>query len=137
MNLLRLAALTGNDNYRAAAIRTIALYRTTLEQHGPALTRMLAAVGHLQDQVAEVVLVGPDMSALAPFLELCRTWAPSNPAVIAVTPATRAVVAKLTPLLEGRDATVATAWVCRRGACELPVTTPRALAERLTGTTGR
>ncbi len=130
-NLLRLAALTGNDNYRSAAIRTIALYRATLEQHAPALTRMLAAVDFFQSDLAEVVLVGPEMESLAPFLAPLRRWGPSNPVVIAVTPATRAAAAKLTPLLEGRDAQVATAWVCRRGTCKLPVTTVAALVEEL------
>ncbi|MBM4014739.1 MAG: thioredoxin domain-containing protein [Planctomycetes bacterium] len=128
-NLLRLAALTGNDKQRSAAARTIALYRATLEQHGPALTRMLAAVDFGQSDPAEVVLVGPDAASLAPFLaELRRGFAP-NRVVIAVTPATRAATAGLTSLLEGRDATVATAWLCRGGVCRLPVTAPAALAQ--------
>ncbi len=130
-NLLRLAELTGNESYRLAALRTLELYRSKLEQMPHALSRMLAAVDFAQSQPAEVVLLAPDRAALAPFLAVLRAGFAPNRVVIAATQETRAEVAKLTALLEGRDAKVATAWVCRAGTCKLPVTTAEGLAAEL------
>ncbi|MBL8843374.1 MAG: thioredoxin domain-containing protein [Planctomycetes bacterium] len=129
--LLRLSALTGADHYRDAALRTLELYRRKLEQQPHALSRMLAAVDFLQSDPVEVVLIAPDAAALAPFLAVLREGFAPNRVVLAATPATRAAVAKLSALLEGRDASVATAWVCRRGACRLPVTTAEGLEGEL------
>ncbi|MSR45560.1 MAG: thioredoxin domain-containing protein [Planctomycetes bacterium] len=131
MNLLRLAALTGDSTYRTAAERTIALYRRPLEQTPPALSRMLAAVDFAQSEPAEIVLVGPDRAALEPFLAVLRAGFAPNRVVAAATPDTRAMATRVTPLFDRRDAAIATAWACRAGTCRLPVTTPAALAEEL------
>jgi len=131
MNLLRLAELTGDAKWRTAAHRTIANYRAPLEQSPPALSRMLAAVDFEQSAPAEIVLAGPDRASLEPFLAVVREGFAPNRVVIAVTPETRAAVAKLTPLLEGKETPRATAWVCRGGACKLPVATAEELRKEL------
>jgi uncharacterized protein YyaL (SSP411 family) len=133
-NLVRLAELTGEEAYRARALRMLALYRRLLEQHPQAVGRMLWAVDFLESRPREVVLAGPSEAALAPLVDVLRKSSGAHRVVLVATPQSAGALSKLTSLLEGREPAAGgtpSAYVCRDGACKLPVTDPARLAEEL------
>ncbi len=115
--LLRLSALTGDDDYAEQA-------RTVIRPLGEAVTSYPQAFGHLLQAIAfergpvrEIALVGDDLSG---YLEVVR--AAHRPlSVVAASPGV--------PLMEGR--TQPGAYVCERFACQAPVHDPDALATLL------
>ncbi|GGW17529.1 thioredoxin domain-containing protein [Streptomyces libani subsp. rufus] len=129
--LLGYAAHTGSEPHRTAAERALGIVKTL----GPRVPRFigwgLAAAEALLDGPREVAVVGP-----APDEE--RTAALHRTALLATAPG--AVVACGTPggeefplladrvLVDGAP----TAYVCRGFVCDLPVTDPAALREKLT-----
>ncbi|WP_030348083.1 thioredoxin domain-containing protein [Streptomyces sp. NRRL S-1022] len=129
--LLGYAAHTGSEAHRSAAERALGIVKTL----GPRVPRFigwgLAAAEALLDGPREVAVVGPD-----PADE--RTAALHRTALLGDAPG--AVVACGTPgsdefpLLAGRTLVggAPTAYVCRGFVCDLPVTDPSALREKLT-----
>lgn len=120
--LLRLARLTGEASYEAAADGVIALLHPLAANHPQAFANLLAAIDLQQGEVHEVAIVGPPESA-APLLRTVR--AGYHPRVVLAgavgsSPIERSAV----PLLEGRRALDgrAAAYVCERFACRTPVT---------------
>jgi uncharacterized protein YyaL (SSP411 family) len=133
LNLLRLAELTLDDAHRLRAERLLAAFGTTLTQNGSSAPLMLAALDRYLDQALEVVIVDPAggrRGALADVLR--RTYLPQ--AVLTIgTPDALAQLVALTPYVEGKVARDdrATAYVCRRSACELPTSDPAELSRQL------
>jgi uncharacterized protein YyaL (SSP411 family) len=126
MTLLLLAALTGDDTYRARADRAMRSVGEQLARAPHALSELLVAVDARESGVRELLLVGDDEQQLAPFVEaLSRTYTPAC-VVVRATRASAAALARVTPLLEGRspDKSGARAFVCESGTCALPSTTP-------------
>ncbi|MEU1011043.1 thioredoxin domain-containing protein [Streptomyces sp. NPDC005890] len=129
--LLSYAAHTGSEAHRTAAERALGIAKTL----GPRVPRFigwgLAAVEALLDGPREVAVVGPD-------LDDERTAALHRTALLGAAPG--AVVACGTPgsdefpLLADRTLVdgAPTAYVCRGFVCDLPVTDPSALREKLT-----
>ena len=129
--LLRLAALTGDADAAARAERWVATLAPVVGEYPTAFAFLLEAVGRLVRPPLEVAVVGeaddPAREALVDVLR--RRLLPSSVRVTAA-PGTGA---ELTPLLaeraerDGR----ATAYVCQRFACQLPVTDADALRDQL------
>ncbi|MFJ4522311.1 thioredoxin domain-containing protein [Streptomyces sp. NPDC088810] len=129
--LLSYAAHTGSEAHRTAAERALGIAKTL----GPRVPRFigwgLAAAEALLDGPREVAVVGPD-------LDDERTAALHRTALLGAAPG--AVVACGTPgsdefpLLADRTLVdgAPTAYVCRGFVCDLPVTDPSALREKLT-----
>jgi uncharacterized protein YyaL (SSP411 family) len=134
-NLLRLARMTGRNEFREAAERTLASFADKLDAAPSALPRMLAACEFLLGDPREVVLVGDcggaDTAALV--REAHRRFAPSQVALLVDSPETRRKLEEGIPaiasmgMLEGR----ATAYVCRDYACQAPVFEAEKLGELL------
>jgi uncharacterized protein YyaL (SSP411 family) len=133
--LLRLASLTGEGRYARVAIQV-------LQGMGELLTRIPAAFGHLLSALdfhlavpREVVVVGrrgeEDTEAL---LEVLRHGFRPNTLLALRDPGAGGEVEELIPLLEGRTQLDgrATAYVCERYTCQLPVTDAQALEAQLT-----
>jgi uncharacterized protein YyaL (SSP411 family) len=116
--LLRLSALTGDDDYRTAAEEVLGLLGPLVAQHAPAFAHLAAALDLHAEGATEVVIPGeaPDLVA-----EVHRRWLPT--AVLAWGEAYPS------PLWEGRAP--GQAYVCRRYACQAPVSDPTALADQL------
>lgn len=128
--LARLYHLTGEDDYRARAQRTIDAFSGQVSQQFPNLATLLGAFELLQDG-RQIVVVGDPASAET--RELYRVVAEASlPTRI------------LLPVLPGQSlppghpahgkAEVdgrATAYVCRGQVCSTPVTSAKALRERL------
>ncbi len=129
LTLLRLEAITSDAAYRAQAEALLKCFGALLAGAPAALGEMLLAVDFLLSEPREVVLVRPrggDDSAL-----LTTVRSQFSPSQVLVRHEDGAAPA--TPLARDRPAKdgVPTAYVCRRGACQLPVTEPSQLAALL------
>ncbi len=128
-NLLRLAALTGDERYEKRADAVFEAFGELLERAAPAFPRLLCALDFRASAPREVVLAGetgrPDFEALraavfaSPGLNRVVAHVDSAAAVPELAPLTRARSTR-----DGRAA----AYVCERFACQAPVTDPEALA---------
>jgi hypothetical protein len=120
VGLLRLAALTGEHRYEAAAEGALRLLHGVAPQYPSAFGHVLQALDFHLAQVKEVAIVGPGAE---PLERVAR--AAFRPHVVLAGGAADGV-----PLLEGRDPVDgrAAAYVCERFACRRPVTTPEELA---------
>ena len=138
--LLRLAALTGDDSYRARAERWVGALASVVGEHPSAFAYLLGAVERIVTPSLEVVVVGArDNPATARLVaEVHGRLLPASVHVIA-SPGTSE---SLTPLLQGRTGNAGngadteesqpTAYVCEHFACRMPVTDPGALRAQLT-----
>jgi uncharacterized protein YyaL (SSP411 family) len=123
--LLRLAALTGERRYEAAAEGAFALFTKPAVQHPDAFAHLLRALDFHLSPAREVALVGDDLAELA--------------AVVREHPLFHAVLAggpegsEQPSLLAGRTTVdrQATAYVCQNFTCRLPVTDPDDLRQQL------
>jgi uncharacterized protein YyaL (SSP411 family) len=135
-NLVRLALLTGDDDFRRQAEGTFRAFGQILTRHPHALCEMVLACD-LEENGQEIVIAQPpgplsdDGRLLLQVLR--RRFLPAR--VIAWT-AEHKETEPLLPLLQGRGAQGgdATVYVCEQGACRLPVTTSRALLQVLSST---
>ncbi len=129
--LLRLAALTGEPRYRAAAERALAGVGPYLERYPTAFANWLCALEAAHTGIAEVAIVG-DPEAARPLLRAAsRAYGPFRVLAVSASPATSAVALMHDRFaLNGRP----TAFVCRDFACRQPVHEPEALDALLAGT---
>jgi uncharacterized protein YyaL (SSP411 family) len=129
-NLVRLALLTDNDAYRVRADATMKAFGALLAKAPWALAEMTAAL-ELDEAGREIVVVVPDTidDEGRQLLQVLRQrYIPSRVLVWS-----RAGTTAGLPLQHGRGAVdgKVTIYVCEGGACQLPVTTSRALLEVL------
>ena len=133
--LLRLALLTGEARYERAAVGALRIVAEGMRRAPTAFGHALQALDLWVGPAHEVAIVGdpaaPDTRALVEEVTV-RRFLPN--AVVAVAAPDDEAARRAVPLLEGRVPVDgrATAYVCRRFVCELPVTEPAALAARLT-----
>ena len=136
LNALRLATFTSDDRWRAIADRAFAALAPAMTENPLALTEALLALDWAAGEPREIAIVWPrdaGADAARPLLDVVRrTFVPSH-ALVAASEADAAAFAPLVPFaadktaLDGR----ATAYVCTRGRCDLPVHDPAALTARL------
>jgi uncharacterized protein YyaL (SSP411 family) len=121
--LLRLARLTGEASYEAAAVSLIKLLHPIAPQHPLAFGHLLRAMDFYAATVREVALAGDDVSELAGVVR--RGFYPH---VVLAGGGGDTV-----PLLAGRTAVdgQAAAYVCENFTCGLPVTRGEELAQLL------
>ncbi len=130
--LLRLAALTGDSEYEQLAADILAAMSSAVAQHPLAFGHLLSVLNLHLSPPEEIAIVGdPSGDDSRELLKVVYArYRPSK--VVAVgLPGEEGDTA--IPLLAGRRAVRghATAYVCRRFACQQPVTTPRELAAQL------
>jgi uncharacterized protein YyaL (SSP411 family) len=134
--LLRLAALTGDERYRAAAEAALAPLESIAVEHPTGFAGWLLAWQLASAPIDEVAIVGdPGTEDTRALLTQVRgAHRPGLVVAVSATPDTSAV-----PLLHGRARLDdrATAYVCRGFACQRPVTDPRDLADQLASASGR
>ena len=121
--LLRLARMTGREDFRKAAERTLEAFGARLKSAGAGVPQMLVALGFALGKPKEIVLAGnrDDPAVEGMLVAIRRHFLPG--AVI---------------LMSGESATpmemvddVATAYVCENYACKLPVTKPEEIDQQL------
>jgi hypothetical protein len=129
LELLRLAALTGERSYESHAVAIIRLVRDLVSRSPLGFGHLLGAIDLYTAGPVEVVVVGRDREHLV--RQLRSRWRPNAVRAIVDDVSPEAVAA--IPLLEGRAAGdgPATAYVCRNGTCKMPVTEPADLEEQL------
>lgn len=130
-NLVRLALLTDNDTYRARADKTLKAFGALLAKAPWALAEMSAAI-ELDEASREIVVVVPDVvdDDGRQLLQVLRQrYIPARVVVWSRAGLTDEAL----PLQQGRGAVdgKVTVYVCEGGACQLPVTTSRALLDVL------
>jgi uncharacterized protein len=126
LGMLRLAALTGESAYEAAALGAIALAAEIAPRYPVAFGHLLCAIDLHTAGVREIAVVGADVARL---LTVVRERYRPHVVLAVGTGGRESAVA----LLEGR-VTVdgqATAYVCEHFACQAPVTEPAALSSLL------
>jgi uncharacterized protein YyaL (SSP411 family) len=132
--LVKMARLTGETEYETAAESALRLVRGAIAQAPTGFGRALCALDSLVSPFREVAIVGDPASETTAALVRQVTverFLPNH--VLAVAAPGDRGSAEAVPLLAGRDPVdgSATAYVCERFACNLPVTDPAALAAQL------
>jgi uncharacterized protein YyaL (SSP411 family) len=128
LTLLRLEATTGEARWREAGERVLRCFGAVLAGAPGALGEMLLAVDFALAEVKEIVLVRPRGRGDAPLLDVRRPrFLPHSVLVRAEEGAAEPALARDRPALRG----LPTAYVCLRGACQLPVTEPDELRKLL------
>ncbi len=128
--LVRLAKLTGNENYRAVATRIFQIMDAAMAQQPTGFGRMLTALDDLLSPSQEVAIVGAlgDGRTEALLHETRRHYLPHTVLALKEPDSENPL-----PLLEGRilvDGQPA-AYVCENFSCKLPVTDVEALRHLL------
>jgi len=129
LTLLRLEALTGESAFRDQADKLLRSFGALLGGAPAALGEMLLALDFYLAEPREVVLVRPEGKTDGELLDPVRTR--FEPWQVLVRHQQGSPSA--TPLADDRPAQkgLPTAYVCVKGACQLPVTDPQALAALL------
>jgi uncharacterized protein YyaL (SSP411 family) len=133
-NLVRLAAYTGESTYDETARNMLGLLTEALRQFPQAFAEALNAVDMLVVGLAEVAIVGdPEADATRALLDVVQK--PYRPNVITALARENVDGEDVIPLLNYRmkRAGAPTVYVCRNFACQMPVTTPDAVADLLKG----
>jgi len=135
LNLLRLYEFTERAGYRAGADATLRAFAGDLAKQPTALGQMLLALDYRLDLPKEIVIVtaGGRADADALLRALAASYVPNQIlAVVTTAPGAPRVVDRV-PLVENKIARdgKATAYVCERGACELPTSDPGVFGKQL------
>ena len=135
LNVVRLEAFTADARWRKVAEAALRWYAPALAEQPVALTELAVALDAFVDGPGELVLVWPwGTAAPAPMLDVVRrTFLPGRAFTGAAEGEALIALGSVAPIAAGRHAVDGrpTAYVCERGACRLPTTTPEALAEQL------
>jgi uncharacterized protein YyaL (SSP411 family) len=142
-SLLRLSALTDNEDYRRKAVNILRLIRDAIERYPSAFGYALGALDFYLSTPKEIAFITPggdsdtrasDAPALA--REIWSRYLPNK--VVAQSSENDAPAASLIPLLRDRQAISgrATAYVCENYTCQQPVSTPEELAAQLDDAAG-
>ncbi len=134
--LLRLAELTGDDQYRQRAEGIFRALAPLVERTPTAAARLLTALDFALDRAKEIVIVrAADQDETADLLlaTVRRTYLPNHVLTMASESHTSAEQRRLIPLLEDKRALrgVATAYVCEQHVCATPTSDPAILAAQL------
>ncbi len=132
MNLLRLAAFTGDETYRRRADGIFDAFSGPLERAPVAFPRLLCALDFRAGPIREIVLSGErgreDFEALRRVV-----FGSPGAARVLVHADSAAAVPELVPISQGRAARGgrAMAYVCEAFACRAPIAEPEALRAAL------
>jgi uncharacterized protein YyaL (SSP411 family) len=121
------------ERYRSVAARIIDYETEALQRYGPAFGRMLSVLDRTLADPVEVAVVGRSEDAgTQALVHAAHRRFHRNLTVLGRLDGAAPGI----PLLEGRDLVrgQAAAYVCRRYACQLPVTEAEAVAAEIGGT---
>jgi uncharacterized protein YyaL (SSP411 family) len=134
MALLKLARLTGNQEWQRLAVQSLRTVRELIQRHPLGFANWLNGLDYYLSRPMEIAIIGPrDDPATQELLKtICATWLPNK--VVAARDPDDQAPAEL-PLLQGREMVEGkpTVYVCRDYACKAPVTDPAKLAAELRG----
>jgi uncharacterized protein len=134
--LLRLGAVTGESRYGRIAARVLQSMGGLLTRAPLAFGRLLAALDFHLATPQEVAIVGdPGADETRALLAVVGERYRPNTVLALRPPGAAPSIDQVIPLLAERQAVdgAATAYVCRRFTCKMPVTDPEALRRELEG----
>jgi len=135
LNLLRLAELTGDQQYSDTVIPIFSAFSDLMDSQPTAISEMLLALDFYLSKRVEIVLITPpDKNGLDAMLAPLRaTFFPNRVLVAAAESEQLESHAKLNPLLENRIARngQTTAYLCQNFVCGFPTADPATFAEQL------
>ena len=132
LNLLRLSVLLNRKDYREKAESIFRAFAPRIEQSPGAFERLLCAVDFYHDRVKEIVIVGaPTSKDTQALVRVVFDQYVPNKVVVGLADADPQAE---DPLIKGKTkmAGRATAYVCEKYRCKLPVTSAEELAKQLT-----
>jgi uncharacterized protein len=132
LELQKLALLTGRREFENHALGAIRLTRDVVARAPLGFAHWLSAIDFYTAPPVEIVIVGePGRTDTDSLLSVVRDGFRPNKVLVTSPPGSS--LAPRIPLLEGRGTTngAATAYVCRNGTCDLPVTAPEDLRKQL------
>jgi uncharacterized protein YyaL (SSP411 family) len=137
-NAVRLSAFTTDDRWRDVADRALASIASVLTSRPMAMTEALLPLDWVTSRPREVAIVlprGAGPESAAPLLDVLRSRFLPHVVRAVVGEDDVAALAKVAPFVEGKVAQGgrATAYVCERGACQLPTQDPAVFAAQLGG----
>ncbi len=135
-SLLRLSSFTGDAAYERAGLSALRLIRDAMSGAPTGFGQALCALDRYLGPSNEVAIVGDPAAADTLALAAVVTNEAYRPnIVLAVAAPGDARAARTVPVLRDRDTRdgLATAYVCERFTCKLPVTDVGALREQLGG----
>ena len=125
----RCGLLLGNDGYLKIADRAVRAHKVYLERYPTACPTLVVAADLQLSDVQEIVVCGdPKKTDCQAMLATLRRRFPADFVVAVLHAGNRTALQKLSPTVFGgkqMQEGKATAYVCRRGVCEKPVTTLR------------
>ena len=134
LNLLTLAHLTGDEDARAKAERTLGRYGERAGRAARVIPMMLGSLSMYHAAASQIVVVGAADARRPLLAELARHYLPFA-VTIPLEPGDRQqALAGMLPFIGAMKTSgdaAATAFVCRDFTCREPVSTPGALAAQL------
>ncbi len=132
LNLIRLSEITGQQDYRRAAERTLGSFGQEIGQRPSAHTLMLTALDLLLNGTREIVISAASAKTASTMKEeVFRRFMPDK-VVLVTTPKTFERLRHSSGLLEGRKPGARPrAFVCRDFTCKLPADSVEALRAQL------
>ncbi len=134
-NLLRLAEMSGREDYREAAMRTLRGMGARAASVPEAVPQMLASIEHALARPKQIVLVGPrEDSRMRQFVRAVNSRFLPNKVVLMVDDEdARHVLARYQPAIASMHTIggSATAYVCENFTCQLPATDIETLTAQL------
>ncbi|MFH1723076.1 MAG: thioredoxin domain-containing protein [Elusimicrobiota bacterium] len=141
LSLLRLAELTGREDYRKAAERTLAGYGGQLRAAPRSMMLMLAAAGRLASPPRQIIIAGaPDHPGTRALLRVVHSRRlPARTLIVLPSGKERERMARRLPVLKGMVPLKGepAAYVCGDFACALPTSDPLELVRLLDGAAPR
>ncbi len=132
-NLLRLHDFTGDDRLRARAERLFASFAMGVARSPTSVPLLLVALDRYYDVPLEIVLVAEEREQTAPLAERLRASFVPNKALAVLSDEEAEKQQARIPWLEGKRPIRGkpTAFVCERGRCELPTSSPAVFAKQI------
>jgi uncharacterized protein YyaL (SSP411 family) len=130
--LLKLAVLTGDQNYHHYATALFRLMNNFMGRYPQAFGRALSALDFYLNSPKEIVVIGENNAARASLLQTVYSrYIPNK--VVVLSDENTSEGAKIVPLLQERTMIDghATAYICENFACQQPVVTIEDLARQL------
>ena len=136
MNAVRLAAFTDDDGLRRLAEAGFRAHAAVLTERPIAMTEALLALDFLLDDPREIAVIWPagaPPAAAAPLLSVLRREFVPSRVLAAAAETDVASLGQLVPFIREKVAMDGrtTAYLCRRGNCQLPTVDPAIFARQL------
>ena len=136
LNLVRLAAFTGDGAHRRRVERLFAALAPEMARYPAGYCRLLVGLDAYHDRFLEVVIVTPeegDPAAAQLLARERRAYVPNRALVVTPGSGVAGLTARM-PWVRGKRALEGrpTAYVCEQGRCELPTSDPARFAEQMT-----